>query len=188
MRAACVAVTMLARHGTAAAQTPTPDTTTAATPAIPAAPASNGVPHYNLGLPMFAAGANDPYNLSSTTTLTASLPAAGSTAPGALPEPYTFDTFRQNIHGYVSAGVATHNGHEFSGGVEMPVVPGKMDLAVGANTGQIGGFAPLVPGGKPGTIRYDSYYAAVHLHPADNIDAYIGVTGGHLGLPAVQVP
>jgi len=197
MHATCVLAWCLAWAGTAAAQTAAPDTTTpttttptttATTPAIPSVPAGNGAPHYNLGLPMFAAGANDPYNLSSSTTVTASLPAAGSPAPAALPDNYTFDSFRQNIHGYVSAGVATRNGHEFSGGVEVPVVPGKMDLAVGTNTGQIGGFAPLVPGGKPGTITYNSYYAAVHLHPADNVDAYIGVTGGHLGLPAVQVP
>ncbi len=142
--------------------------------------------HYNLSLPMFAAGSADPYDLSATTTAPAAPPAAN--APPVLPDNYTFDSFRQNIHGYVSAGVATHNGHEFSGGVEMPLVPGKVDLALGANTGQIGGFARVVPGGKPGTLTYDSYYGAVHLHPADNIDAYIGVTGGHLGLPGVAVP
>ena len=172
----------LAGGGTAAAQT-------ADGTAPQSTPTSTGAAHYNLGLPMFAGNSADPYNLSGTTTATANAPPPGSTAPAALPDSYTFDTFRQNIHGYVSAGVATHNGHEFSGGVEVPVVPGKVDLAVGADTGQVGGFAPLVPGGKRATLTYNSYYAGVHLHPADDFDAYIGVSGGHLGgLPAIQVP
>ncbi len=168
--------------GAAWGQTPATQVTTAVT-YPPPAPTT---PHYNLGLPMFAAGA-DPYNLSAATTAPAPQTPA-TTSQSALSNEYTFDTFRPQIHGYVSAGVATHNGHDFSGGVEMPLVPGKVDVAVGANTGQLGGFVPVVPGGKPGTVRYDSYYASVHLHPADNVDAYIGVVGGHYSFPQAVVP
>ncbi len=131
---------------------------------------------------MFAAGSADPYNLSATTDTQTTAPAAASTTP-TLPDSYTFDTFRQNIHGYVSAGIATHNGDNLSGGVTMPLVPGKVDLAFGADTGQVGGFQPLTPGGKRKALTYNDYYAGVHLHPSDNFDAYITVSRTHLGLP-----
>ncbi len=179
-----LALGALACLAAGAASAQTPDATPA--PALTSPPPPTTTPHYNLGLPMFAAGA-DPYNLSSATTAPAPQVSA-ATSQTALSNEYTFDTFRPQIHGYVSAGVATHNGHDFSGGVEMPLVPGKVDVAVGANTGQVGGFLPVVPGGKRTTVRYDSYYASVHLHPADNVDAYIGVVGGHLSLPQAVVP
>ncbi len=155
-----------------------------ASPAQPAmtAPAPSTASSYNLGLPMFAAGSADPYNLSATTDTQTTAPAAASTTP-TLPDSYTFDTFRQNIHGYVSAGIATHNGDNLSGGVTMPLVPGKVDLAFGADTGQVGGFQPLTPGGKRKALTYNDYYAGVHLHPSDNFDAYITVSRTHLGLP-----
>jgi len=149
-------------------------------------PASNS--HYDLNLPVFTQGNSNAYDLSGATTTLNTAPAATPPSQAALPDNYTFSTLAQNIHGYVQAGVATHNGHEFAGGVEMPLVPGKVDLAVGANTGQQGGFVPYAPGTKPGTLHYDSYYAAVHLHPADNFDAYIGITGGHASLSNIVVP
>jgi len=169
--AACIA-----HPGLAAAQTAAP------APAI-TTPAPATASNYNLGLPMFAAGSADPYNLSATTDTTATPPSAAASATATLPDSYTFDTFRQNIHGYVSAGIATHNGNNLSGGVTMPLVPGKVDLAFGADTGQVGGFQPVTPGGKHKILTYNDYYAGVHLHPADNIDAYITVSRTHLNLP-----
>ena len=156
-----------------------------AQPAV-TSPANNT--HFDLNLPVFASGSNNTYDLSSATTTLNTAPAPTPPTQAALPDNYTFANYARSIHGYVEAGVATHNGHEFAGGVEMPLVPGKVDLAFGANTGQIGGFTPYVPGAKPGTVRYDSYYASVHLHPADNFDAYIGITGGHLGLSNIMLP
>jgi hypothetical protein len=98
----------------------------------------------------------------------------------APPLAYTFDDIMRNTHGYVSTGVASNGGHEFSGGLFIPLVPGTADLAVGAGTGQVGGLPPVVPGGKKQTANYDTYYADLHLHPADNVDAYIGISGLHL--------
>jgi hypothetical protein len=144
--------------------------------------------HFDLNLPVFGSSNNNAYDLSGTTTTLNTAPAPTPPAQAALPDNYTFSNFAQSIHGYVEAGVGTQNGHNFSGGVEMPLVPGKVDLAVGASTGQQGGFVPYAPGTKPGSIHYDTYYASVHLHPADNFDAYIGITGGHVGLSNVLVP
>jgi hypothetical protein len=96
---ACVAACLTT--GAAVGQTPA----TMPPPAISSPPPAPATPHYNLGLPMFAAGA-DPYNLSSATTAPAPQ-ATAATSQTALSNEYTFDTFRPQIHGYVSAGVAT---------------------------------------------------------------------------------
>jgi hypothetical protein len=99
------------------------------------------------------------------------------------PPSYSFADFARNIHGYVSTGVATGGGYGYSGGVEMPLVPGRADLAFGASSGQIGDLPPLYPGGKRQTQSYTSYYAGIHLHPADNVDAYISISGLQLKSP-----
>lgn len=154
--------------------------------ALTGAAANNA--HFDLNLPVFAASNNNAYDLSSATTTLNTAPAPTPPTQAALPDNYTFANFARSIHGYVEAGVGTQNSHEFSGGVEMPLVPGKVDLAVGASTGQQGGFIPYAPGTKPGTLHYDTYYASVHLHPADNFDAYIGVVGSRLGMSNIAVP
>jgi hypothetical protein len=177
-----LALCSAARAQTAPAAAPAPDASSAAAPAS-AATASQ---HYNLALPMLTAGSNDPYNLTPNASGQA-VTAATTPAQPALPDSYTFDSFRQNIHGYVAAGVATHNGHNFEGGVSMPLVPGKADLALSASTGQIGGFTPVTNGNKQ-TLNYTAYSASLHLHPADNVDAYIGITHAHVGLPTWPGP
>ena len=95
------------------------------------------------------------------------MPAAGSVAT-------SFDEFSRNVHGYASAGVGTHDGHEFSGGVLIPLVPGKLELEAGGGTAQQGGLAPFRSGSKANTIRGTSYYAALHAHPSDDVDITVG--------------
>jgi hypothetical protein len=101
----------------------------------------------------------------------------------APPLAYSFDQFVRNIHGYASAGVSSGGGHEFSGGLFIPLVPDRADLAVGVTSGQVGDLPPVVRGGKRQTANYNAYYADLHLHPADNVDAYIGVSGLRLKSP-----
>jgi hypothetical protein len=101
----------------------------------------------------------------------------------APPLAYSFDQFLRNIHGYASAGVSSGGGHEFSGGLFIPLVPDRADLAVGVTSGQAGDLPPVVPGGKRQTANYNAYYADLHLHPADNVDAYIGISGLRLKSP-----
>ncbi len=106
-----------------------------------------------------------------------------NTAPS---QAYSFQDIVRNTHGYVSAGVATHNGHEFEGGVSIPIVPGKADLDLAASTGQWG-VPGNVAGGKNAAVTYDSYSAGLHLHPTDNVEAYIGVSTVRLHAPAQAV-
>ena len=95
---------------------------------------------------------------------------------------YTLGDVLGSTHGYVSAGVATHNGHSFEGGVSIPIVPGKADLELAASTGQFG--LPKISGGaKNGTVSYDAYAAGLHIHPTEDVDAFIGVSGVRLHAP-----
>jgi hypothetical protein len=130
----------------------------------------------------YAGGTTDPFDLNVAPVQNGP---AGTVAvtTSAPPSDYSFAEFTRNIHGYVSTGVSTQGGHDFSGGVTMPLVPGKVDLSVGGSSGQIGGFQPLVPGQKTGIAHYDAYNVLLHVHPADDFDAYIGVTGGSYKLP-----
>ena len=95
----------------------------------------------------------------------------------APPLAYSFDQFVRNIHGYASAGVASTGGHEFSAGVFIPLVPDRADLALGVTQGQIGDLPPVVRNGKKQTETYTAYNAGLHLHPTDDIDAYIDISG-----------
>jgi len=137
--------------------------------------------HYLYTTP-YAPGTSDPFDLTVAPVQNgpAGTVAVTSSAP---PSDYSFADFTRNIHGYVSTGVETHGGHDFSGGVVMPLVPGKVDLSVGGSSGQVGGFAPLVPGQKNGIAHYDTYNVLLHVHPTDNFDAYVGVAGGSYKLP-----
>jgi hypothetical protein len=161
-----IAAAALACTGVARAQTATP----------PPAPQ-----HYLYTTP-YAPGTGDPFDL--TVAPVQNGPAGTVAVTSAVPpSDYSFADFTRNIHGYVSTGVATHGGHDFDGGVTMPLVPGKVDLSVGGATGQVGGFEPLVPGQKSPIAHYDAYNVLLHVHPADNIDAYLGITGGSYKLP-----
>jgi hypothetical protein len=140
-------------------------------------------PQYNLNPQPLTSGGGGLYDLNVAT--------AQSGPPGTIamttkspPLAYSFDQFVRNIHGYVSTGVSTGGGHEFSGGLFIPLVPDRAELAVGAGAGQIGDLPPVTPGGKRQTANYNSYYADLHLHPADNVDAYIGISGLHLKSPS----
>jgi hypothetical protein len=137
---------------------------------------------YLLTAPLYAPETTDPYALT-TATLQAGSGGTSATTSAAPPPAYSFEEFARNIHGYVSAGVSTQSGHDFSGGVFVPLVPGKVDLAVSGSTGQQGGFVPLIPGNKPGIAHYDTYNVGLYLHPTDDISAYIGVAGGSFKLP-----
>jgi hypothetical protein len=95
----------------------------------------------------------------------------------------SFKDVLANTHGFVEAGVASRGGHEFSGSVSIPIVPGKAELDLAAGTGQIAGVS-LVPGQKTPIATYDTYSAGLHLHPADDLDAYIGIAGLRLHGPA----
>jgi hypothetical protein len=150
----------------------------AQTPVTPPPAASQ---HYLYTTP-YAPGTGDPFDLNVAPVQNgpAGTVAVTSSAP---PSDYSFADFTRNIHGYVSTGVSTQGGHDFSGGVTMPLVPGKADLTVSASTGQVGGYQSLVPGKKNAIAHYDTYSATLHLHPADDFDAYIGITGGSYKLP-----
>jgi len=90
--------------------------------------------------------------------------------------------YAQHIHGFVSAGVSSNGGAETAAGLEMPLVPGKVDLAVSGTAGQWGGL-PHPPGTKAGTARYNGYQASLDFHPSDDFYAEIGVTGENMKLP-----
>jgi hypothetical protein len=88
-----------------------------------------------------------------------------------------------NTHGYVATQVSSRGGYGVEGGVSMPIVPGKVDLDLGGGTGQIGDLRTL-NGGKHATLTYDSYYAGLHVHPTDDFDATIAISGLRLHGPS----
>ncbi len=94
-----------------------------------------------------------------------------SAAPAAA---YSFKDMLANTHGYVSTQVSSHGGYGVEAGAMIPILPGKAELEVGGGTGQL---SALRPSRKYGTAPYDSYYADLHLHPTDDIDAEIGFSG-----------
>ena len=176
--ALCATCLGLAWAGAALAQSTNPGIALA-----PGAVQATTSPQYNLNPQPLTSGGGGLYDLNVAT--------AQSGPPGTIamttkspPLAYSFDQFVRNIHGYVSTGVSTGGGHEFSGGLFIPLVPDRAELAVGAGAGHIGDLPPVTPGGKRQTANYNSYYADLHLHPADNVDAYIGISGLHLKSPS----
>ncbi len=93
---------------------------------------------------------------------------------------YSFEDLIANTHGYVSAGVSSHSGHTFEGGLSIPLVPGKAELEVAAATGQDGGYKIANFAGKTPVTTYDTYSVGLALHPTDDISAYIGVSSVRL--------
>ena len=98
----------------------------------------------------------------------------------APPAKYSFEDIIANTHGYVSAGVSSHGGHGFEGGLSIPLVPGKAELEVAAATGQDGGYKIANFPGKTPTTTYDTYSVGLALHPTDDITAFIGVSSVRL--------
>ena len=106
---------------------------------------------------------------------------------------YSFEDVLADTHGYVSAGVSSHSGHAFEGGLSIPLVPGKAELEVAASTGQDGGYKIANFAGKTPTTTYDAYSVGLALHPTDDISAYVGVSsvrlhGSGLGLYPYGAP
>jgi hypothetical protein len=95
----------------------------------------------------------------------------------APPAAYSFKDMLANTHGYVSTGVSSRGGYNVEAGVSMPIVPGKADLDFGAGTGQTGTIPGLKVNGKSPNPTYDTYYASLHIHPTDDFDATIGISG-----------
>ena len=85
-----------------------------------------------------------------------------------------------NTHGYFSAGVSSRNGHSFDAGVDIPILPGKVELELAASTGQFDTYKLPGAGGKTPALTYDTYSAGLALHPTDDITAFIGVSGVRL--------
>ena len=170
--------------GPAAAQT-APGAPAAPAPPVAAiiAPPASTATHYDLQPPVFGSGPSSVYdlNVSSAQTGPAGTVAVTSAAPSLA---YSFDQYARSIHGSVSTGFSSNGGHEFSGMVNLPLVPGTADLDVGLATGQTGGYKSN--GIRVESVGYDAYYAGLHLHPADNIDAYIGISGLRMNAPQVN--
>jgi hypothetical protein len=103
----------------------------------------------------------------------------------APPAAYSFKDLLANTHGYVSTQLSSRGGYGVEAGVSMPIVPGKVDLDFGGGTGQLGGLRSLRGDGKHTNLTYDSYYADLHLHPTDDFDATIGISGLRLHGPSV---
>lgn len=141
----------------------------AAQPAATSAPTAQS--HYDLNVyPSLNSGS--PFDLTEAGT-----PAGPIVASSAAPSPaYSFKDALANTHGFLETGVSSRGGYEISGGVSIPIVPGKADLDLAAGTGQLAGWGKL-PNGKTPLAVYDSYSAGLHFHPTDDTDAYIGITG-----------
>jgi hypothetical protein len=105
-------------------------------------------------------------------------PAGTVTMNSAAPPPaYSFKDMLANTHGYVETQVSSRGGYGVEGGVSIPIVPGKADLDLGIGTGQITEPRWLSGNGKRQTQTYDTYYAGLHLHPVDGLDAEIAISG-----------
>jgi hypothetical protein len=128
--------------------------------------------HYDLNVyPALTGGG--PYDL--TAAPVQSGPAGTITMTSAAPSAaYSFKEMLANTHGYVSTGVSSRGGYGFEGGVSMPIVPGKVDLELGGGVGQLGSFKGE---GKHANPTYDTYYAGLHVHPTDDFDATIAISG-----------
>ena len=152
---ACICLTGLALGSTALAQ--------AAAPPTGGASYLQTAPLYNFG--------TNPYGQSAAP--------APSVPPGdiSLVPPPAFsaqavENYAKNVHGYVSAGVSSRGGDELSAGVDLPLLPeGKADLALSGRTGQTGSFPHR--SGTKSNAPYKGYDVTLHVHPTDNLDAFV---------------
>ena len=149
--------------------------------AVSAAGAQTASSHYDLNV--YPAMGGGPFDFTSASTQGS--PPGTITATSATPKPaYSFADMLANTHGYVETSVSSRGGYGFDGGVLIPLVPGKADLELGGGTGQIAGLPSFNGSGKHETVTYDTYYAALHIHPSDDFDASIGISGLRLHGPA----
>jgi hypothetical protein len=127
--------------------------------------------HYDLNV-YPSLNSSSPFDLTPAGT-----PAGPIVASSAAPTPaYSFKDVLANTHGFLETGVSSRGGYGISGGVSIPILPGKADLDLAAGTGQIAGWGKL-PNGKTPLAVYDSYSAGLHFRPTDDTDAYISITG-----------
>jgi hypothetical protein len=146
--------------------------TLAQTGAQSGAPA--GQQHYDLNVYPAMNGGN-PYDLNAASAQNG--PPGTISMTSAAPTPaYSFKDVLANTHGFLETGVSSRGGYEVSGGVSMPILPGKADLDLAAGTGQLAGWGKT-PSGKTPLAVYDTYSAGLHIHPTDDTDAYIGISG-----------
>jgi hypothetical protein len=137
-----------------------------------AAAGPGGQQHYDLNVYPALNGGN-PYDLNVASTQSG----PPSTVASAVPPPaYSFKDVLANTHGFLETGVSSRGGYNISGGVSIPILPGKAELDLAAGTGQVAGWGKT-PNGKTPLAVFDSYSAGLHIHPTDDTDAYIGVTG-----------
>ena len=129
---------------------------------------------------MYNFGAN-PYG-TGTPPVQNTPPGTLALTPAAPSVTSAIGAYARNVHGFVSAGVSSRGGEDLAAGVEMPLVPGKLDLAVSGNTGQTGGWAHPA-GTKAPDLRYNGYQASLDYHPTDDFEAEIGVSGENLRFP-----
>jgi hypothetical protein len=141
--------------------------------AQPAAP-PGGQQHYDLNV-YPALNGGSPFDLNVATAQNGP-PGTIAMTSAAPPAAYSFKDMLANTHGFVETGVSSRGGYGVSGGVGIPVLPGKADLDLAAGTGQLAGWGKT-PNGKTPLATYDQYSAGLHFHPTDDTDAYIGVTG-----------
>jgi len=153
----------------------------AARPAAAQASGAAGPQHYDLNMyPSLNSGS--PYDLKVAGALggTGGAVVASSAAP---PPAYSFKDVLANTHGFLETGVSSRGGYGVSGGVSIPILPGKADLDLSAGTGQLAGWGKT-PNGKTPLAVYDDYSAGLHFHPTEDTDAYIGISGVRLHAPA----
>jgi hypothetical protein len=142
----------------------------AAQPAVASGP--GGQSHYDLNVYPTVNGGS-PFDLGAAQSGSPLAIVASSAAP---PPAYSFKDALANSHGFLESGVSSRGGYEVSGGVSIPIVPGKADLDLAAGTGQLAGWGKT-PNGKTPLAVYDSYSAGLHFRPTDDTEAYIGITG-----------
>ncbi len=147
----------------------------AAAPAPSAAPAAAPT---DLSVPIFASsGGLDSFNVAAAQN---GPPGTVAVTQSAAPAGYSFEEFKQNVHGYVETGVSSRGGYGVNGGLIVPLVPGKAELEVDGGTGQTGNL----PGLKHKSLSTTAYNVGLHVHPTDDVDIYVGYTGVNAKLPA----
>jgi len=137
-------------------------------------PPAAGQQHYDLNVyPALNGGSPYDLNVASTHSGPPGTIAMTSAAP---PPAYSFKDVLANTDGFLQTGVSSRGGYDVSGGVSIPILPGKADLDLAAGTGQLAGWGKT-PSGKTPLATFDQFSAGLHIHPSDDIDAYIGMSG-----------
>jgi len=145
-----------------------------AAPAAAQTAVAPGQQHYDLNV-YPAMNGGSPYDLSAASAQSGP-PGMITMSSSAPPPAYSFKDALANTHGFLETGVSSRGGYEVSGGVSIPILPGKADLYLAGGTGQLAGWGKT-PSGKTPLAVYDTYSAGLHIHPTDDTDAYIGISG-----------